>query len=291
MLRLISAAMLSLAVTVSAGAFELIQMSGSTTVSPVAKKLEEAYRKSHDETMFHVREVGCYRGVRDIGHQRVSIGLLARELKENEREKFPDLTRKVIGYDAVAVIVNKENPVDRLSIEQFRRILLGKDDKWKDFGGKNRPIHIVSEDFGRSGFEAILSYLDLSASMTNVHGENFIVYKRHSQLFSKNPAMIVRSNQEMITAVADDPDAIGYSSSVEVETAMQAGKPLKIVRLDGRYPSNRYIEDGSYPMRRELSLVVHEPMEPVVRSFVEFAQSEKGQEIVRSMGYPTRVKK
>lgn len=280
----------SLLFALNASAATIIRMSGSTTVSPIAEKLMQAYRETHKETVYDLHESGCYKGVRDIGTHRVSIGLLARNLKKSETKKYPDLERKTIGYDGVALIVHRDNPVKDLSKYELKNIFTGKTSTWKGFDGKDARIVLISEDFGRSGFESLLYYLDLDATTATIDGENHILYRsRRADKYSDNPAQIARGNREMIRMVSEEPTAIGYTSSVEALRAIADGTPIKIIALDGHFPSNENIVNRSYPLPRELSLVVREPMEPAVFDFVTFARSKEGRAIVESMGYPVRI--
>jgi len=282
--------LLSLVLSLGASAETLIRMSGSTTVSPIAEALVNAYRKSHTDTFYDIRESGCYKGVRDLGKKRVSIGLLARRLKKNEQKNYPDLSLRTIGYDGVALIVRSDNPIKNLSKGELRDIFMGRTKQWKAVGGKNAPIMLISEDFGRSGFEALLYYLDLDATTATIEGENHILFsKQRSDTRSKNPAVIAHGNREMIRMVAEEQDAIGYTSSVEAMKAIKAGMPLRIIELDGHFPSNENIMNNSYPLPRELNLVVREPMDPAVFDFVRFARSKEGRAVVESMGYPVKL--
>ena len=292
MLRLLVTAILTWVFAGTVSAESLIRMSGSTTVAPIAKALMQKYREAHVETLYDLYEVGCFQGVHDVGNGEVEIGLLARDLKKHEKGKYSALTRYVIGFDGVAVIVNAANPVDELSHREMRNVLLGKTRNWSKLSGPDAPITPLSEAFGRSGFEAMLYVLRLDASTTFVDGETKIVYKkRHYKRFSKHALGIAASNQDMITRVAADPNAIGYTSSVEALAAIRMGKPIKIISLDGDYPSNENIINGRYPIRRELSLVVPEPIDPKVQDFIQFATSIDAKMLIESLGYPTSVKR
>ena len=110
-----------------------IRVSGSSSVSPVMEKLIEAYEALNTNASIQLQETDSTSGMNDAIEGRSDIGMASRELKQSETES--GLTGIVIATDGIAVIVNKENPIEDLSSEQIKKIFMGQAASWEEFEG------------------------------------------------------------------------------------------------------------------------------------------------------------
>jgi phosphate transport system substrate-binding protein len=179
--------------------------------------------------------------------------MVSRALSAEERFR---LRHELIGYDALAVVVNRANPLNGLSKDQLIAIYSGRLANWRELGGADRPIVLVSKEIGRSTLQLFEAYTGLASSdRAQARGGPRISGQAH----------IIGSNLEALTLVGGLPGAIGYVSVGTARSLAAAGLPVKILTLDGREPSEQRIADGSYPIVRELNLVFGAPTPAVNR--------------------------
>lgn len=136
-----------------------IEVAGSTSVAPLMEKLGAAYHGANPAVTINVNGTGSSDGIKAANQKTSELGMSSRNLKA--AEKGYGLTELVIAVDAIAAIVHPSNPVQNLSIEQIKAIYTGKIKNWKDVGGRNSPIAVVSREPGsgtRGAFEEIIGF-------------------------------------------------------------------------------------------------------------------------------------
>jgi phosphate transport system substrate-binding protein len=106
-----------------------IVVGGSSSVTPVMEKLKEAYLKVNPNADIEIQISDSTTGMLGTIEGTLDIGMASRELKESELES---LTATVIALDGLAVIVNKENPIDNITSEEVRRIFTGEIVSWDE---------------------------------------------------------------------------------------------------------------------------------------------------------------
>jgi phosphate transport system substrate-binding protein len=109
---------------------EELTITGSSTVHPVVVKASEMYKKEHP-IIFNITGGGSSHGVQSAATGQVAIGAASRKLKKVEINNWPNLRITTIGFDGVAIIVNKSCNVAQLTRHQVRDIYLGKISSWK----------------------------------------------------------------------------------------------------------------------------------------------------------------
>ena len=107
-----------------------VVVSGSSSVTPIMEKLKEAYIQKNSEAIIEIQESDSSTGIADTIDGSCDIGMASRELKDSEKEK--GISSTVIALDGIAVIVNKENPVDTLASEQVKSIFIGETAVWNE---------------------------------------------------------------------------------------------------------------------------------------------------------------
>jgi phosphate transport system substrate-binding protein len=228
---------------------------GSTSVLPLAEAFGRAFHELHPGVKVIYGGGGSGTGAKDCAQGLVDIGATSRELKISEA----DLISYPIARDGVAIIVHKDNPVDNLTLEEVARIYAGEVTDWKDAGGKPGKIRLYSREEGsgtRDTFEE------------KVMGEKDI---------SKR-AVYKSSNGEIQTAVASDPQGIGYVSLGYIEG-------VKALSIEGVECTVESCKKGDYPIVRRLYFHTKgTPNEPV-KAFIDFCRSKEGQKIAQEIGF------
>lgn len=169
---------------------ERIDIAGSTSVQPLGEQLVEKYSQTHPELKINVQGGGSGMGIRSTSQGIADIGMSSKELNDEERENIEIIE---IGKEGIVVGVHNDNKIDDLSIEELKKIFSGEITNWKELGGDDEEIHVITREDGsgtRSAFESI------------VMGENKI----------KQDAIVQSSTESVKQTVASDKAAIGYMS-------------------------------------------------------------------------------
>ena len=238
-------------------------VAGSTSVMPYAETLAEEFMRLNPEIHVAVRGGGSSAGITGVREGICDIGMSSRELKDNDDER--DLLREEIALDALAVIVHPSNPVSNLTVEQLRKIYTGEIADWKDVGGKNAKIYVVTRESGsgtRSAFEELVMNKERISSKAIVKTANCTI--RHYVSGSKN--------------------AIGFVSLGLVATK-KGQKDVTPLRLDGYEATEENIVlHKTYGLVRSFWFVSLREPEGAAKEFWDFAVSEAGREILKSKG-------
>ena len=230
-----------------------ITMAGSTSMESVAKAWGEAYQLNNDVTI-DIQGGGSSAGVTSVKDGSAQVGMLSRELKDEEKQE--GLTEYQVAIDGIAIVVNKDNKVEELTSKQIADIYTGKITNWKDVGGADEEIVVVGREAGsgtRDGFESILDV------------EEKCKYKAE-----------LNETGQVKSTVASTKGAIGYMSLGYVDDE------LKAVKVDGVAPSESKVSDGSYKVQRPFIVVTSGDASSEVKAFVEYMLSADGQGIVES---------
>lgn len=199
------------------------------------------------------------------------------EAEKNKASVFK-FTMEIVPIvsEAFVFLVNKDNPVDSLTLDQVRRIYSGEITNWKEVGGNDVPIRAMQRPVN-SGSQT--GFLDL-------------VMKDLTPM--EPPVEWVPAEMgDLIDFVAhydNQPDAIGYSYYFYV-TDMKANPNIKLLKINGIAPTNTTISDSSYPIHTNYYAVFNgeEAEDSDVRKIVDYLLSNEGQELVEAAGY-VRVK-
>lgn len=235
-----------------------VSTDGSTSMEKVIGALGEAFMATNDDVTFTYNPTGSGSGITAVAEGRCDIGLSSRALKE--AEKAQGLTETTLALDGIAVIVNPENPVDDLTLEQIAKIYTGEISNWKDVGGNDAEIVLIGREAGsgtRDGFESITDTAEAC---------------RYRQELT--------STGDVITTVAQNPNAIGYASLAAVEDT------VKSLSVDGVQPSEDTVKDGSYAIQRPFVLITRTdaPLSDAAQAFFDFATSADAASIIIKAG-------
>ena len=241
---------------------EKLTLTGSSTVAPLASEIAKKFEAEHPGVRIDVQTGGSSRGLADTAQGLADIGMISRALKENET----DFQSFAIAKDGIGIILESSNPVENLSDEQIVDIYTGKIDNWQQVGGINAPITVVNKAEGRSTLELFLDYFQLENSQIQADA-------------------IIGDNQQGIKTVTGNKNAIGYVSIGTAERDINAGVPLKLLSLGGVEASTFTVQDDSFPLSRPLNLVTTKTPSGLTKEFIEFARSEKVNDLVEAQNF------
>jgi phosphate transport system substrate-binding protein len=230
-------------------------VAGSTAFQPFAEKLAEQFMAAHPGVSITVQGGGSAVGIQSAVSGAAQIGMA--DLPELPPEA-KDLTGVVVARDGIAMIVHPANRVAGLTTAQIRGVFDGAITNWKDLGGNDRPVRVVSREAGsgtRTSFEKIVGGIRLVAD-----------------------AIVQDSNGTIRETVANDPDAVGYLSHGLLTDRVRA------VPVDGAECSDAHILAGRYRLVRPVFFLTRGAPCGPVRDFVEYVLSAEGQETIRKNG-------
>ena len=246
------------ATTAAAKLSGTVATDGSTSMEKVIGALGEAFMEANPDTTFTYNPTGSGSGIQAVQEGRCDIGLSSRALKDAEKEA--GLTETVLAYDGIAMIVNPANPVEDLSLEQIADIYTGKITNWSEVGGNDSQIVLIGREAGsgtRGGFEEIVGVVDACQ------------YRQE-----------LSSTGDVITTVAQNPDAIGYASLAAVKDTVKA------LKVAGVTPTEATVKDGTYTIQRPFVLATKtgEKLNDVAQAFFDYATSAEAGEIITAAG-------
>ena len=250
----------------SALAGENIIIDGSTTVGPIAKAFAEFYKESHPDVNITISESGSGNGVKSLINKACNIANLSRFMKDSEFKScvangvLP--VAHVVAFDGLAVIVNPKNKIRSLTMSDIAAIYTGKITNWKQLGGDDAKIVVVSRDTNSGTYETF----------------NELVLKKAKIV---KDAEYVGSNGQARTRVNTTKDAIAYVGLGFVDDTV---KPLSV---EGILPNTKSITSGKYPIARQLFMFTngYPKMGGDIFNFVTLHLSGEGREIISDLGY------
>ena len=257
---------MALLATTSVFAQEKLHIEGSTTVGPIADGFAEVFKDMYPDVMITVNKSGSGTGASALIDSRCDIATMSRFMKDSE---FKDAVAKnvfpvahAIAMDGVCVVLHPSNPVNALTTEQVRNIYTGKYTNWKQVGGADMPIVVISRDTSSGTYDTF---------------ENFVM--KEEKMASN--VELVSTNPQMFARVESTRAAIGYVGFGFVKTGVKA------VTLDGIKPSVQTILNGQYPVSRPLFMFTngYPKIGSMTYKFVTFYLTEEGQEVVEDKGF------
>lgn len=241
-----------------------IRIDGSTTVLPIMQKMVEAYMKANPGVSITVSGGGSGNGVKAIIDGTTDLAMSSREMKDKEiataKEKNRDPKPLAIAIDALVPIVHPANPVKNLTIAQLRDIYAGKIKNWKDVGGDDKEIVVISRDTSSGTYEA---WQEL------IMGD--------AKVFPG--ALLQASSGAVLQVISKNKFAIGYDGYGYVNPT------VKVVAVEGVMGSPETASSKAYKVARPLFIITSGAPAGDVGKFVEFIMDPaKGQKIVSESG-------
>ena len=231
-----------------------ISISGSTSVGPLMEKIQEKYEEENINVTLEKQHNGSGAGIKDVISGISEIGMSSRELKDEEKGSVQGTT---VAYDGIALLVNPENPVKNISLEDVKKIYTGEITNWKEIGGDDAPIVVVSREEGsgtRDAFQEIVGY--------------------ESEELLKD-ATISDGSGAVKTTVAGNKNAIGFASFEYIDNTVSA------LNINDVEPTADNVKSGDYKLSRPFILVTKEDsLTENGQKLIDFVLSAEGQQIV-----------
>ena len=231
-----------------------VSISGSTSVGPLMEKIQEKYEEENNNITLEIQQNGSGAGIKDVIGGVSEIGMSSRELKDEEKGSVKGTT---IAYDRIALLVNPNNPVKNISLEDVKNVYTGKITNWKELGGTDSPIVVVSREEGsgtRDAFQEIVGYA--------------------SEELTKD-ASISDGSGAVKTTVAGNENAIGFASFEYIDSTVAA------LQVDGVEPTAQNVKDAKYKISRPFLLVTKEDtLTENGQKLIDYVLSPEGQQIV-----------
>jgi len=254
-----------------------IENKGSDTIVNLALAWAEYYQQEFPNVRISVTGGGSGTGIAALINGTVDIANASRQIKTEEIEEAQsngvDPVEFVIARDAIAVIVNPENPVNDLTLQQISDIYSGKIDNWSKVGGDDRPIVRLSRETN-SGTHVY--FLETVLRL----GE-----KDNKTLFSRN-TLLLPSSEGIIAEVRQNPNAIGYDGLGYVPDDLKMIAIAKEVGGEYVLPSVETVNNATYPIARDLYMYTAGEPTGTVKIYLDWIiTSDEAQGIVKELGF------
>ena len=251
----------------------MITLKGSDTMVHLSSSWAEQFMAQHPDSPISVTGGGSGTGIAALLNGTTDICAASREIQGKEKEiavqKKINLVEHVVARDGLAIIINPANPVADLSLEQLRKIFIGEYTNWKDVGGPDLPIIVLSRESSSGTFVFFQEHVLKKADYTP-------------------KARLLAGTSALVQSVEADKGAIAY---VGLAYALDAKTKVNIVGVKSAddaaavLPSDETVRAGHYPVARPLYLYTNGTSSPEVQAFIDFCLSDAGQKIVKETGY------
>ena len=250
-----------------------VQVAGSESMRPVVTACAESFMTRNPKADVIVRGGGSGDGIAALLHGLVDVGMTSRDLSKRERDyalsKGIEITQFPLALDAIAIVVNRANPVAGLSLPQVQSVFTGKVRNWRELGGEDREIRL----FGRSA----------GSGTATLFAERVV-----GEMPQANSVENLPTNEAIVAQVAAQPAAIGYAGLGALTGARDRIKAVSI--RDDQQPAAaaatpEAIRSGRYPLARTLSFVTAREASSTSRAFLDFCLGANGQALVQRAGY------
>lgn len=245
---------------------ENIVIKGSTTVLPIAQVTLEAYMKANPGVNVSLSGGGSGDGIKALIDHSTDIATSSRQIKKPElaqaRSKKVEPKEIVVAIDAIVPIVNPKNRVSNLTLDQLSQIYQGKITNWKEVGGENLQIVVISRDSSSGTFEA--------------WGELVLKGAKVSPR-----AQLQASSGAIVQAVSKNRYALGYIGLGYLD------KSVKGLTVNGVQASEKTALSREYPVSRSLYMVTNGEPKGEAAKYITFVLSPAGQALVKKEGFVT----
>lgn len=263
--RVVTGILLAVCLTAGTASAGNIVIKGSTTVLPIAQEVSEAYMKEHPDVKISISGGGSGNGIKAVIDGSTDIGNASRFIKQSEVDlavkngRYP--VPHAVAYDCIIPVVHPDNSVQDLSLAQLKAMYKGEIKNWKDVGGEDRPVVVISRDTSSGTYE--------------VWSEKVL---RKERVFPG--ALLQASNGAIVQAVSKNKNAVGYIGLGYLDDSVKA------VTIDGVKGSVETTLNGTFPVSRPLFMFTLGWPEGEVAGFLTFLKHpQKGQKFVEKIGF------
>jgi phosphate transport system substrate-binding protein len=257
--------------TSAASAKNSMQIKGSDTMVNLAQAWAEKYNELNPAEFVAVTGGGSGTGFSSLISGTCDIAMSSRNIKEKEialaKQKGINPNEIKVALDGLTVVVNPKNPVSKLTIGQLAGIFTGRISNWKEVGGKDEKIVILSREIN---------------SGTHVYFKEHVLRKNdpNSKEEFAPSALMLSSSQAIADEVAQNSNAIGYYGMGYISNKQKPIMVAKDEKSEYEASTIENVVNGKYPISRPLFLYTNDQPQGLVKKFVDFCLSEEGQDIV-----------
>ena len=248
-----------------------ITVKGSDTLVILAQKWAEVYMGKHAESKIQVTGGGSGVGLAALQNKTTDLANSSRKIRAAEIAECVKAfgarpTEYKVCLDGLSVFVHADNPLKELTIDQLERIFSGKAKNWKEFGGADAPITVLSRENSSGTYEFfkenVLKGGDFTASAQTMPG-----------------------TAAVLAEVSKNKNSIGYGG-----VAYAAGAKILSIKKDERSPAIQPTEEtvlgGTYPIWRYLYIYVNPAIDKgEIGAYLSWIRSDDGQQVVKGIGY------
>lgn len=238
-----------------------VTLVGSTSVTPIAEVIGNAFMEENPNAKIEVQGVGSSAGIKATDDGSADIGMSSRELKDEEKDL--GIGEHIIAYDGIAVVVHPNNEVSDLTPEEIGQIYRGEITNWNKVGGADEEIEVISREEGsgtRSAFEELMALESDQGSLV------------------KQDATFADGNGAIVSNVAQKENAIGYISLSYLDDTVKA------LTVNGMDPTVENIKSGDYAVSRPFLMLTKGEVSDAAQAYLDYVLSEEGQKIVEENG-------
>jgi phosphate transport system substrate-binding protein len=253
-----------------------IQIKGSDTMVNLVQAWAEAFMKKSPAKQLAVTGGGSGTGISALISSTCDICASSRNIKEQEialaKQKGVTPNEIKVALDGLAVVVNPSNPISQLTEAQLADIFTGKVTNWKEVGGKDAKIVILSREV---------------TSGTHVYFKEHILRKGKAdgpEEFASS-ALMLPSSQAIADEVTNNPDAIGYYGMGYISLKQKALAVARDAKSAYEAPTMENVISNKYPISRPLLFYTNGEPKGLVKDVVDFVLSPEGQDIVKKMDF------
>jgi phosphate transport system substrate-binding protein len=242
-----------------------IVIKGSTTVLPIAQKVAEAYMKANPDVRISISGGGSGNGIKALIDGSTDIADSSRFIKDKEVKLAVDKGRYpvpfAVAYDCIVPVVHPGNSMSNLNMDQLKAIYKGEIKNWKEIGGPDRKVVVISRDTSSGTYEV---------------WEGKVMNKERVY----PGALLQASNGAVVQAVSKNKNAVGYIGLGYLDASVKA------LTVNGIHGSEETTLNGTYPISRPLYMFTAGWPKGDTLSFINFVLNpQKGQKYVSDAGY------
>lgn len=253
-----------------------IENKGSDTIVNLALAWAEEYQSIEPDLRISVTGGGSGTGIASMINGTVHIANASRPIKQDEIDQAMangfEPVEHIIAKDAIAVIVNPENPVNQLTLSQISDIYSGKIDNWSQVGGEDRPIVRLSRE---------------TNSGTHVYFLETVLRLGESDnktLFATN-TLLLPSSEGIINEIRSNPNAIGYDGLGYVPDDLKMIAIAAVGKTDYILPSIETVNNNTYPISRDLYMYTLGEPTGEIKQYLDWIKTGLAQQIVAELGF------
>jgi phosphate transport system substrate-binding protein len=228
------------------------------------EQLAKEFMKDNKEISIYVKGGGTKVGIYDLINSKCDIAAASRNLKPEESKLLAEYYGSLalvylIAKDGLSIYVNPNNIVNDLSLDQIKNIFSGRIKNWKEVGGSDSEIIVVSR---------------------NPNSGTYLFFKEHvleGEAY-RNDVLTFNSNKELLKFISNNQNAIGYAGMGYDDGVVQ-------IRVNGIYPTEQNVRNDSYPITRYLHFLTRKAPSGNVKKFIDWVLSASGQNVIRQSGF------